>query len=277
VKRLSEAGSPDARAHQHNGSRIEVKDVGFAYAEQPVLKGVSFDINAGEFVGLIGPNGGGKTTLIRLMLGELTPDSGEVNVFGTPAHALGWRERSRIGYVPQKAQVDLKFPASALEVVLMGAYSRAGLFRSARRFKAQALDALEQVGTKDLADEPIGELSGGQQQRVLVARALVSEPDILIMDEPTTGFDSRTLIKFFELLKRLQEERGLSIVVASHEVGLLRRYSDTLACLNRMVHWHGKTDRISDELVREAYTCEFADYLSARSEFDEVKPKAGQE
>lgn len=246
----------------------------FSYAKAPVVVNVTFHVDGGKFVGLIGPNGGGKTTLIKLILGELTPDSGVVKVFGKLAHLMNGKERTKIGYVPQKFQVDTSFPATALEIVLMGAYSKAGFFRSAKKFKNRALDAFEQMDIKDLAHKPFGELSGGQQQRVFVARALVAEPEILILDEPTLGFDTVALNNFFALLKNLQKERCLSIVVASHEVGLLRRYSDMLACLNRSMHWHGKTELMSDEVVQQAYFCEFSDYVSSHKELHEAIDKA---
>lgn len=252
---------------------VELNGVSFSYAKNSVVVDVTFHVDRGKFVGLIGPNGGGKTTLIKLILGELTPDSGEVKVFGKPASLLSGKERAKIGYVPQRLQVEVNFPATALEVVLMGAYSKAGFFKSAKRFKEKALDALEQMNVKELAHKPFGELSGGQQQRVFVARALVAEPEILILDEPTLGFDTIALSNFFALLKNLQKQRCLSIVVSSHEVGLLRRYSDMLACLNRSLHWHGRAELLSDEVVQKAYFCEFSDYVSSHKELHEAIDK----
>lgn len=244
-------------------SLVVAEELFFAWHDEAwVLENVNLDVGEGSFLGVIGPNGGGKTTLLRLILGELRPTRGKVTVFGTPAHKLGHR-RNLIGYLPQRAEIHPAFPASAVEVVVMGLFARIGLGRRVGAWARQkALEMLERVGMADLADRPITALSGGQQQRVLIARALVSEPRLLLLDEPTAGVDTGGQESFFELLLTLRDELKLTVIMVTHDLVQIGHYADALACLNRTIHWHARADQVSEAEVREAISCELDEFLA---------------
>jgi len=218
-----------------------------------VLDNINLEIPPGSFYALIGPNGSGKTTLIKTILGLLPLDSGRVQVFGCPSDRLG-EERYRLGYVPQGMPVDLNFPVDVLQVVLMSSYGRVGLFHlPGQEDYKSARGALERVGMVEEAHTPISELSGGQLQRVFVARALASEPELLLLDEPTTGVDFNTSESFYELLHELVDE-GVSVVLVSHDVGVVARHADLVACLNRRLIVHGSPDEVlNDEVIEKMY------------------------
>ena len=204
-----------------------------------VLSGITLAFLPGAKIGVIGPNGSGKTTLIKIMLGLLEPTRGEVSLFGTPIREFrGWE---RVGYVPQKAtHFDPYFPASVQEVVGMGLVkigNRRRLLSGERR--ARVLAALESVGMEDMGDRPIGELSGGQQQRVFIARALVSSPEILVLDEPTAGVDAEAQNTFYGMLDRLNREEGLTVVFSTHNVGVVTKHVNKVACINQRLYFHG--------------------------------------
>jgi zinc transport system ATP-binding protein len=238
-----------------------LKHVSFKRGERAVLDDITFCIDEGVFLGLIGPNGGGKTTLLKLILGSLPLQEGRIEVFGMLPHELG-RDRWLVGYVPQKHEVDKNFPASALDVVLMGATGKAGLLRRVpRSTRVRAADLLQRVGVADLRDRPIGRMSGGQQQRTFIARALVGEPRLLILDEPTSGLDSAGQLQFLHMLRNLQRELRLTVIMVSHDVGQLSVYSDQIACLNRRLHWHDRASLIDDGVIRHVYTCELDAYV----------------
>jgi zinc transport system ATP-binding protein len=220
---------------------LEFNDVTVRYLYHTVLEQVSLQVQAGEFLALVGPNGAGKTTLLKVALGLIRPDEGSVSIFGRPPLQLG-AARSKLGYVPQSTQLDLRFPVSVAEVVLMGRYGRIGLARRpCAHDRAAAQRAMERVGITDLADRPIGRLSGGQRQRMFVARALADEPELLLLDEPTTGIDVVATESIYELLKRLQQD-GLTIIVVSHDIGVVARYADSVACLNQRMAMHGRPE-----------------------------------
>lgn len=199
----------------------------------PALDEVSFDILPNDFLGIIGPNGGGKTTVLRLLLGLLSPDSGQVRVFGQAPQAVS----DRIGYVPQYSQVDPTVPATVLDVVMMGRLARSswGFFFGSTHRK-RCLQALERVNVADLAGRRIGELSGGQRQRVLIARALAGEAELLLLDEPTSGVDREAERAFIELLHELNET--LPIVLVSHDVSFVTTHLKRVACMNRRATVH---------------------------------------
>jgi len=228
-----------------------INNVTFSYAPhvvaQPVLQGVDLHIEQDDFLGIVGPNGGGKTTLLKIILGLLTPQRGTVTVFGQTPH----RVRRRIGYVPQHAQVDPSIPADVLDVVLMGRLARS---RWGPRFgKAHieaAHEALQRTSTEDLARRPIGSLSGGQRQRVLIARALASDADLLLLDEPTAGVDAHMERGLIDLLKHLNET--LPIVLVSHDISFVSTHLKRVACLNRTATVHAAHE-ISDEVVAHMY------------------------
>ncbi|MDO7788754.1 metal ABC transporter ATP-binding protein [Desulforamulus aquiferis] len=212
---------------------IELRSLFFTYGCHPVLDNVNLEINHGESVGLLGPNGSGKTTLLKLILGQLRPHSGTVKVFGVEAHRL--RERYRIGYVAQRAtHFNTEFPATVREVVASGRVPRRGLFRLLTSQDYQRVDqALDMVGLSSMCNQPVGTLSGGQQQRVFIARAMVSEPEILIMDEPTVGIDSAAQASFYELLKKLNIKENITLLIVSHEMEGLSSVISRQVCLDK--------------------------------------------
>ena len=225
---------------------IEVENLSFSYPLTPVLEDVTLAIPRGDFVCMVGPNGGGKTTLLRLILGLLKPARGTVRVFGRPPAEV----RRRIGYMPQHAQLDPQFPVRALDVVLMGRLS-------ARRFgpmpgvdKARARAALDEVGLTAYAKRPFAALSGGQRQRVLIARALACAPELLLMDEPTANLDPLVQDEMVELLRELNQR--LTIVLVSHDVGFVARHVRTVVCVNRQVMMHAAQE-ITGESIRALY------------------------
>ena len=235
---------------------IELDHVTVTFQDLLALDDVSLTVTAGNFLALIGPNGAGKTTLLQVILGLVRPVSGSVKIFGkSPADLAG--ERSRIGYVPQIMSVDLNFPVSVGEVVLMGRYGRIGLFRRpAAADRAAALQAMKRVGIADLADRPIRRLSGGQRQRAFLARALANEPDLLLLDEPTTGVDAASSESLYELLRMLHAD-GITMLVVSHDVGVVASYVEGVVCINRRLVAHGRPAEVlgSDELAK-MYGCD---------------------
>jgi len=239
-----------------NPTIVQLDHDSVTYQDLVVLEDVSLKVPCGSFLAIIGPNGAGKTTLLKVILGLVRPVSGEVRVFDkTPWELNG--DRRRIGYVPQVMFVDLNFPVRVGEVVLMGRYGRIGLLRQPTATDhAAALRALECVGITDLADRPIARLSGGQRQRVFLARALANEPELLLLDEPTTGVDVTSTESLYELLHGLHEA-GITILVVSHDVGVVASYVDGVACVNRRLVAHGRPDEVlgSAELA-QMYGCD---------------------
>jgi len=231
---------------------IELEHVYVAYRERLVLEDVSLRVEQGQFVGIIGPNGSGKTTLLKTILGLVRPVRGVVRVFGVPPWELNG-DRSRIGYVPQIMDVDFRFPVHVRDVVMMGRYGRIGLVRRPGPEDWQAVQqALERVGIADLADRQIGELSGGQRQRVFVARALATEPELLLLDEPTTGFDMVMAEGLYELLHQLHRSLNLTVLLVSHDVGVVSQYVDQVACISGRLVAHGRPQEV---LGRGALEC----------------------
>jgi zinc transport system ATP-binding protein len=214
-----------------------------------VLEDINLELAERDFLGLIGPNGGGKSTLLMVMLGLIRPDRGRVEVLGlNPVEA-----RRHVGYMPQKNVFDLSFPITAQEVVLMGRYGRAGLLRRyGREDREAALRALEAVGMLDRAFKEIGALSGGEQQRVFVARSLVSEPRLLLLDEPATGIDAHQQCEFYDLLCELN--RDMAIVLVSHDLSAVSKHVNKVACLNQRLYYHG-TAELTPEDIERAYRC----------------------
>lgn len=226
---------------------VEFKKVSFAYDGAPVLDDVSFSIAPEEFFGIIGPNAAGKSTLLKLMLGLLTPDRGWIQVLGeTPVAA-----RRRVGYVPQHPGFSRQFPISVLEVVLLGRLgtgAAVGGFSHADREKAT--QALRAVQIEDIGRRRINTLSGGQLQRVLIARALVCDPELLVLDEPTANIDLRAEEDIFALLRDFNRRMG--IIIVSHDVAFISGYVDRVGCLNRTLACH-RTGEISGKMIEELY------------------------
>lgn len=237
---------------------ISVKNVTVTRQELVMLDNVSLTVHRGEFSAIIGPNGAGKTTLLKVILGLTKPDSGTVEVFGRPVNRLG-EMRSKIGYVPQIHNIDLNFPVSVYETVLMGTFGRVGVGRRPGPSDHEAaVAALNKVGIYELRNRPIARLSGGQRQRVFIARALVSSPELLLLDEPTTGVDLATSGSLYSLLKELKDE-GVTIVLVSHDITIVAAYLDSLACLNRSLVAHGRPEEVAkSEALHEMYGCDVA-------------------
>jgi zinc transport system ATP-binding protein len=216
-------------------SLFDVNGLCFERQGNFVLKNATFQILPGEYCAIIGPNGGGKTTLIRLLLGLEQPASGQIRLFGVPQSRF--REWNRIGYVPQRsALVDASFPATVREVVAMGRYARRGIlgFESAED-EAAIREAMELMGVSELSDRLIGNLSGGQRQRVMIARALASNPEVLIVDEPNTGVDVESQHRFYELLRHLNRAKKVSILFITHDVGVIAEDITRVVFVNQTV------------------------------------------
>jgi len=228
---------------------IEIQDLNFSYNSQLALRDVNLSVNHGDFVAMIGPNGGGKTTLLKLMLGLLKANSGDVRIFNKPPQDVS----HRIGYVPQDIHINKNFPISALDVVLMGTLRPGkGWSRHSHQDRQAALNALEQVEMKKFRDHRIGELSGGQKQRVFVARALVTDPELLFLDEPTASIDTRGQNEFYRLLKELNE--SITIIVVSHDLMVISGYVKSVLCVNRRLHYHGHAE-LTGEMIEMMYDC----------------------
>jgi zinc transport system ATP-binding protein len=228
---------------------IALHDVSYAYPAGPsVLTGVDLEVPAGQFVGIAGPNGGGKTTLVRLALGLARPTAGEALLFGRPAQEFA--ERSRLGYLAQRALVGIEAPVTVRELVTAGRAPRRGLFRPYSSGDRRAVrDAIERVGLLERANDPVRRLSGGQRQRAHIAKALAAEPDVLVLDEPTAGVDADAQESFAALLEDLHAELGTTIVYVSHEFGAVERFVERLVLVRGEIvfdgppsalaaHWH---------------------------------------
>ncbi len=216
---------------------VRVENVTFSYNTIPVLEDITFSIYRGDFLSIIGPNGSGKTTLVKIILGLLKPSRGLVSIMGRPM--AEFRDWSKVGYVPQKAtHIDPYFPASVREVVAMARLSTGSRLGKRDTDRAVA-DALGKVAMESARDTAIGSLSGGQQQRVMIARALVTSPELLLLDEPTTGVDSETQGLFYEMLHELNDRQQITIVLITHDIGMVNRHVKKVACLNQQLIYHG--------------------------------------
>ena len=237
---------------QTEESYIELDNVSFSYEnDTPVLENLSFVVRRGEYLGIIGPNGGGKTTLNKIILGLLHPTNGTVRLFGQDHH--DFKEKFRIGYVPQRVtQTDKDFPATVFEVVKTGRIARLGFFE---RFTKKDIEAVEQAmelsGISRYRDTLIGNLSGGERQRVFIARALAGEPDVLILDEPTVGVDIGAQKTFYDFLASLNRDQNLTIIFISHDVDAVSHETKTVLCLNHNLVCHGLSHDLIDEHILE--------------------------
>jgi zinc transport system ATP-binding protein len=200
---------------------IKADNISFQYEETPVLENISFEIRAGEFIGIFGPNGGGKTTLLKLLMGFLKPRQGKLEI----------SNQDRIGYVPQISQLDRQFPLTVLDVVMMGCLDKSPWRSYIPHAQEKSLEALSNVGMVDFKNHAFGELSGGQTQRVLIARALVSSPAILLLDEPTASVDAKAEENITHMLAQLKGE--MSILMVTHDLHLILQKADRLLCVNR--------------------------------------------
>jgi zinc transport system ATP-binding protein len=226
-------------------SDISLNHVTFAYRRQPILEDVSLTVPEKEFACIVGPNGGGKTTLLKLILGLIQPDDGEIQVLGTTPE----KARNRMGYMPQYAHLDMNFPATVLDVVLMGRLKPSGFWFSTKD-RARAMDAIDTVGMTPFAHDGFNTLSGGQRQRVLIARALCSRPKILLLDEPTANVDHETEENLFTILTSLNRE--MTILVVSHDLGFVSKYVKTVICVNRRLVIH-PTTVMNGTMIKDIY------------------------
>ena len=232
----------------HTINIIEVKDVSFTYdGIENVLENISLEIHQGDYIGFIGPNGAGKTTLFKIILHLLSPNGGTVKLFGQEVNVF--KDWHKVGYVPQKAtNFDANFPANVQEVVLMGRYAKRGLFqRTTKEDRKAAKDALEKVDMWGYRDRLIGDLSVGQQRRVFIARALVNQPEVIFLDEPTSGTDEKTQDQFFTLLKNLNQEQGLAIAIVSHDIGRITQEVMHINCVDRTLTCHASPEEYLKE------------------------------
>jgi zinc transport system ATP-binding protein len=243
----------DYRTGNDMNKSIEIQELTVVLNGREVLSDISLGLDEGGFLGIVGPNGGGKTTFLRVVLGLVKPTKGKVLVFGkTSKEAV---KKGFFGYLPQHLNVDADFPATTRDVVLMGLTGRAGAFRRhSREDGEKAVEMLATMGMSGYENHIFGALSGGQQQRVSIARALISDPKILILDEPSTGIDVVGQEDFYHLLKGIQKRLALSIIMVSHDIGVISAYVDEIACLNRTLHYHGNPlGAFNDEVLRELY------------------------
>lgn len=228
---------------------IEVRDVSFTYGSVPVLENVSFEVREHEFVTIVGPNGGGKTTLLKLLLGLLPVQQGQIKLFGKkPAET-----RKYIGYMPQNVGFDTKFPVTVLDIVLMGRLGRHHWGHYSHEDREAAMAALSLLKIEDRANDQLALLSGGQRQRVFLARALANDPEMLFLDEPTSSVDIEMGAKLFDFMHRLSETR--TIIVVSHDIGLVSHYVQRVLCVNRRILIH-PTTAVTGDSLREIYGCD---------------------
>ena len=230
---------------------IAIKNLSFAYQrENKILENINLEVFENDFLGIIGPNGGGKTTLLKIILGLLKPDKGDILVFNKkPKEA-----RSSVGYVPQFLEIDLDCPVSVLDIVLMGILNRKKIFQKYDEEDfGLAKEALDFVDLWNLKNKQIGELSGGQRQRVYIARALIRKPQLLILDEPTASIDEKSERDFWELLKEIN--KTAAIIIVSHDIGVIFKNVNKIACLNKELYCHD-ADELTQETLDKTYKCD---------------------
>ncbi|PIE68152.1 MAG: ABC transporter [Deltaproteobacteria bacterium] len=230
-------------------SIVEIKDLDYAYGGENVLEGVNLTVRQKDFMAIIGPNGGGKTTLLKLMLGLLAPKKGMVRVDGKSPQTAS----TCIGYVPQNVHTNSSFPITSLDVVQMGKIEPGKRFsRRSPAVRTESLAALERMEMADFADKKIGMLSGGQRQRVFIARALVSRPRLLLLDEPTASIDTKGQAAFYRLLQELNQD--ITVLVVSHDLLVISRYVKSVACVNKKLHYHDQAE-ITGDMLETMYPC----------------------
>ena len=233
---------------------IEINNLIIKLNGREVLKNINLSLNEGQFIGIVGPNGGGKTTLLRAILGLIKPTSGEIRIFGKPPEEV-LKTGRMFGYLPQILKVKPDFPIRVIDVVMMGRYGRVGILRwPGEKDRKKAIEYLSMMGVEELRNVPFGQLSGGQQQRASIARALAGEPKILILDEPNTGIDVIGQGDFYHLLKGLRKRFGITILMASHDIGTITAYVDEIACLNYTFHYQGNPlGALNENVLTELY------------------------
>ncbi len=228
---------------------VEMKNVSFAYSGQPVLQDVSINVQPGDFIALIGPNGGGKTTLLKLILGLLKPNRGTIRVMGEATQ----KASHHIGYVPQNVNINQNFPITAMDVVMMGKLEPGRRWkRPTASDREDAMAAIDRMEMAPFAGRRIADLSGGQRQRIFIARALVTKPQLLLLDEPTASIDTKGQTDFYKLLKELNKD--ITILVVSHDLLVISTYAKSMACMNRRLHYHNHNE-ITGDMLKSMYAC----------------------
>ncbi len=228
---------------------LEVRDLWAGYDDEDILKGVNLEVFPGDFIGLLGPNGGGKTTLFRVLLGLLQPRKGTVSIMGKPVR----EGRKLLGYVPQHIEFDREFPIRVWDVARMGRLSHSSLMRSLKADDDAVVErALDSVGMLEFKERHVGDLSGGQRQRVYIARALASEPDIMLLDEPTASVDPKARTNIYDLLSEINQR--MAIIISSHDLGVVSGYVKTVGCINRHLFYH-QDEQLTSEMLELAYQC----------------------
>ena len=246
---------PHHADHHHGKPLIRFNHATFVYQHGPALEDITLEIADGEFIGIIGPNGSGKTTMLRAILGLMPPAKGSLQIFDCACQDLRCYHRARIGYLPQKRAVDPHFPITVREAVLMGRAGAIGLWhRPGKTDREIARHALEDVGMAEFEDHPLGALSGGQQQRVFIARALAQHPQILLLDEPTTGIDTTTQHNVLDLIQHLHGDLHLTIVLVTHDINLIAPLAERLALLKTRLYAVGSAKKVlSKEILAQVY------------------------
>ena len=226
---------------------VVLENISYKINENYILEDINFGIEKNDFLAIIGPNGGGKSTLLKIILGLIKPTHGKVSIFNLPPD----KSRDKIGYLPQHSHFESDFPITVFDTVLMGRYKKPfqGYDQHDKKCATKWLENLDMIHLKD---RQIEKLSGGQLQRVFLARALAREPELLLLDEPTSSIDPKTQNSFYELLKEIRKK--MAVVLVSHDVGVVSSYVDTIACLNRRLYAHGPVED-SIEGLEKAYQC----------------------
>jgi zinc transport system ATP-binding protein len=240
---------------------LSIENLYFRYNSSEVLSDISFSVKAGDYIGLVGPNGSGKTTLIKIILGLLKPHSGNISIFGKDISTFsGW---ARIGYLPQKmSAVNPRFPATVSEVVAMGLLSKKSFPKHMNRYDDSTVDnTLDLLDIKNLKNTPIGELSGGQQQRTLVARALVNNPEFVILDEPTDALDPEMRDRFFDIMNNLNKKKKVTVIIVTHDMGNIGRYTSKLLYIDKKLIFYGSFEDFCQSSEITQFFGEFAQHV----------------
>ncbi|MEH7390410.1 metal ABC transporter ATP-binding protein [Bacillus sp. JJ1474] len=235
----------------HDKPIININQLSYRYEKENVLEDINLSIKEGAFLGIVGPNGSGKSTLLKLILGLLKTQKGEIQLFGQEISKF--KDWHKIGFVSQKANsFNTGFPATVYEVVASGLTKKLGLFKFMKNeHRQKVIKAIDSVGLLPFQKRNIGELSGGQQQRVFIARALVSDPKLMILDEPTVGVDAQNVQSFYEMLDSLNKELGITLLLVTHDIGAISDKVTHVACLNKHLHFHGETNEFEQLKMEE--------------------------